>query len=36
MAKLKNINVKKNGVIVYKMSVRGRTIFPAEVRGVYY
>ena len=36
MAKLKNINVKKNGVIVHKMVVRGRTIFPAEVRGVYY
>ena len=36
MAQPKNINVKKNGVIVCKMVVRRRTIFPAEVRRVYY
>ena len=36
MAQPKNINVKKNGVIVCKMIVRRRTIFPAEVKRVYY
>ena len=36
MAQPKNINVKKNGVIVCKMVVRRRTMFPAEVRRVYY
>ena len=36
MAQPKNINVTKNDVIVRKMAVRRRTIFPAEVRRVYY
>ena len=35
-ARPKNINVKKKGVIVCKMVVQKRTIFPAEVRRVYY
>ena len=36
MAQPKNISVKKNGVIVRKIVVRRRTIFPDEVRRVYY
>ena len=36
MAQPKNINVTKSDVIVRKMAVRRRTIFPAEVRRVYY
>ena len=36
MAQPKNISVKKNGVIVRKIVVRSRTIFPDEVRRVYY
>ena len=36
MAQPKNINVKRNSVIVRKIVLRRRTIFPAEVRRVYY
>ena len=36
MVQPKNINVKRNGVIVRKIVLRRRTIFPAEVRRVYY
>ena len=36
IAQPKNINVKKNGVIVRKMVAQRRAIFPAEFRSVYY
>ena len=32
----KNVDVKKHGVVLQKMVVRRKTIFPAEVRRVYY
>ena len=35
LAQPKNVDVKKNGVVVCKMVVKRRTIFPGEVRGVY-
>ena len=35
-AQPKNIDVKKNGVVACKMVVRRRTIFPGEVRRVYF
>ena len=36
VAQPKNINTKKNGVIVRKIVVRRRTIFLVEVRRVHY
>ena len=36
LAQPKNVYVKKSGVVVPKMVVRRRTIFPAEVRRAYY
>ena len=36
MAQPKNIDVKKNSVIICKMVVQRRKIFSAEVRRVYY
>ena len=35
LAQPKNVDVKKNGVVVCKKVVRRRTIFPVEVRRVY-
>ena len=36
IAQPKNINVEKNVVIVRKIVIRRREIFPAEVRSIYY
>ena len=36
LAQQRIIDVKKNSVVVHKMVVRSRTIFPAEVKRVYY
>ena len=36
LAQQRNNDVKKNGIVIRKMIVRRRTIFPAEVRRVYY
>ena len=36
LAQQRNNDVKKNGIVIRKMVVRRRTIFPAEVRRVYY
>ena len=36
IAQPKNIQVKKNGQVVRKMTVRRRAIFPGETRRVYY
>ena len=32
----KNVDIKKRGVVVRKKAARRRTIFPADVRRVYY
>ena len=32
----KNVDLKKSGVVVQKMVLRRRTIFPAEIRRTYY
>ena len=36
LAQPKNVDDKRRGVVVWKMVVRRRTIFPAEVRRAYY
>ena len=36
LAQQRIIDVKKNSVVVHKMVVRSRTIFPAEVKRAYY
>ena len=36
LAQPKNVDVKKNGVVIQKMVVRKKIIFPAEVRRAYY
>ena len=36
LAQQRNIDVKKNGIVVRKMVLRRRTIFPTEVRRAHY
>ena len=36
IAQPKNVNAEKNFVIVRKIVIRRRAIFPAEVRSIYY
>ena len=36
LAQQRIIDVKKNSVVVHKMVVRSRAIFPAEVKRAYY
>ena len=36
LAQPKNVDVKKNGVVIQKMVIRKKIIFPAEVRRAYY
>ena len=36
LAQPKNVDVKKRGVVLLKMVVRRKAIFPAEIRRAYY
>ena len=36
MEQLRNVEVRQNGRVVYRMVVRRRTIYPGEVRRNYY